>query len=119
MPMGTQRWQEEARAALLPRELLSLFDDAFVRSCQLIEEYVVRLALGAFRATGLERALAEPATVDEVVVRAGLVPAIARVPVAWLARTLAARAWIESNRAGGDARYRLAGGLSVAAEMCV
>src|SRR5262245_15879039 len=113
MPMGTQRWQEEARAALLPRELLSLFDDAFVRSCQLIEEYVVRLALGAFRATGLERALAEPATVDEVVVRAGLVPAIARVPVAWLARTLAARAWIESDRAGGDARYRLARVLPV------
>jgi len=108
MPKGTQRWQEEARAALLPRELLSLFDDAFVRSCQLIEEYVARLALGAFRATGLERALGEPATVDEVVVRAGLVPAIARVPVAWLARTLAARAWIESDRAGGDARYRIA-----------
>jgi len=108
MPMGTQRWQEEARAALLPRELLSLFDDAFVRSCQLVEEYVTRLALAAFRATGLERALAEPATVDEMVVRAGLDPAIAPVPVAWLARMLAARAWIESDPAGRGARYRLA-----------
>src|SRR5262245_15315136 len=108
MPKGTQRWQEEARAALLPRELLSLFDDAFVRSCELIEEYVTRLALGAFRATGLERALEEPATVDEAVIRAGLAPAIARVPAAWLVRTLAARAWIESDRAGGDARYHLA-----------
>jgi SAM-dependent methyltransferase len=113
MPMGTQRWQGEARAALLPRELVSLVDDAFVRSNQLIEEYVARLALGAFRATGLERALAEPATVDEAVVRAGLVPAIARVPAAWLARTLAARAWIESDPASGDARYRLARPLPV------
>ncbi|HKC42281.1 MAG TPA: class I SAM-dependent methyltransferase, partial [Burkholderiales bacterium] len=96
---------------LLPRELLSLFDDAFVRSCELIEEYVTRLALGAFRATGLERALEEPATVNEAVIRAGLVPAIARVPTAWLVRTLAARAWIESDRAGGAARYRLARAL--------
>src|SRR5262249_54204640 len=108
MPMGTQRWQEEARAALLPRELLSLFDDAFVRSCQLIEEYVARLALAAFRATGLERALAGPASVSEAGVGAGSVPAIGRVPVAWLTQTLAARAWIESDRSGGDARYRLA-----------
>src|SRR4249920_3135705 len=108
MPLGTQRWHAEARATLLPRELLSLFDDAFVRSCQLIEEYVARLALGAFRATGLERALAEPASVDEAVVRAGLVPAIARVPAAWLARTLAARGWIDSDPASGDVRYRLA-----------
>ncbi len=59
---ATNRAPGDARAALIPAEILPLFDDAFVRSCGLIEEYVPRLALGAFRSTGLADACAEPAT---------------------------------------------------------
>ena len=92
---ATTRAPGDARAALIPAEILPLFDDAFVRSCGLIEEYVPRLALGAFRSTGLADACAEPATVGEAIARARLVPDVARVPAAWLLATLAARGWIE------------------------
>jgi len=37
------------RNRLIPPEILPLFDDTFVRSCQLIEEYVARLALESVR----------------------------------------------------------------------
>jgi SAM-dependent methyltransferase len=103
--MPTELHHPDRRAALIPREILSLFDDRFVRSCELVEEYVARLALAAFRSTGLERACAAAATVDGAIGGAGLAPAIARVPAAWLAATLAARGWIEAL---DGARYRAA-----------
>jgi SAM-dependent methyltransferase len=105
MPTEPHRARADERAALIPREILPLFDDTFVRSCELIEEYVVRLAARAFRATGLERACATAATVDEAIARAGLAPEVARVPTAWLAATLAGRGWLETAEGG---RYRTA-----------
>ena len=93
----------DRRAELIPPEILPLFDDRFARSCDLIEEYVARLALAAFRSTGLADACAGPATVAEAIARAGLVPEVARVPVAWLLETLAARGWTERS---GPGRYR-------------
>jgi SAM-dependent methyltransferase len=105
MSTEAQRTRAEERAALIPPEILPLFDDRFVRSCELLEEYVARLAIAAFRSTGLERACASAVTVDEAAAGAGLVPGIARVPAAWLAATLAARGWLEAL---DGARYRLA-----------
>jgi len=104
VPIAADRAPADARAALIPPEILPFFDDAFVRSCELVEEYVARLALATFRSTGLAEACAAPATVDEAIARAGLAAGVARVPVAWLMATLAARGWIE--RAGDAARYR-------------
>ena len=43
MPITSQRNAEDERAALFPPELLPLFGDAFVLSCDLLEEYVARL----------------------------------------------------------------------------
>jgi SAM-dependent methyltransferase len=107
--IAANRAPGDAGAALIPAEILPLFDDGFVRSCDLIEEYVARLALAAFRSTGLAEACAEPATVEEAVTRAGLAPAVARVPAAWLIATLAARGWIEQVSGAGDtARFRAA-----------
>lgn len=103
--MATAPNRADARAALIPPEILPLFDDVFARSCGLIEAYVERLALAVARTTGLDGALAEPATVDEAIARAGLVPDVARVPVAWLLATLAARGWVE--RMPGAARFRV------------
>jgi SAM-dependent methyltransferase len=95
------------KAALIPGEILPLFDDSFVRSCELLEEYVARLALEAFRSTGLERACANAVTVDEAIAGAGLAPGIARVPAAWLLAMLDSRGWIERiDSAGRPARYR-------------
>jgi SAM-dependent methyltransferase len=96
---GTQR----ALAEVLPAEILGAFDDSFIRSCDLVEEYVHRLAIRVFRDTGLSQACSQPTTVDEAVQRAGLLPAVASVPCSWILRTLAARGWIE--RVDGD-RYR-------------
>ena len=107
MPTGTQGVGAKKRAALIPGEILPLFDDTFVRSCELLEEYVARLAAVVFRSTGLERSCANAATVEEAVAGAGLVPEIARVPAAWLFAMLAARGWIDSIPSGnGLLRYR-------------
>src|SRR5512134_527088 len=95
------------RATLIPGEILPLFNDTFVRSCELLEEYVARLAVAAFRATGLEHACTDAVTVDEAIVGAGLVPGIARVPAEWLLATLAARGWVDRvGSASGTIRYR-------------
>lgn len=95
------------RAALIPGEILPLFSDTFVRSCELLEEYVARLAAATFRSTGLERACADAVTVDEAIAHAGLDPGTARVPVAWLLAMLAARGWVDRvGPAGGTKRYR-------------
>lgn len=107
-PSGDRPPQADERERLIPREILPLFDDTFVRSCQLIEEYVARLVLKTVRAAGLERACAGGATVDEAIARAGLDPTVARAPVTWLLRTLAARGWADCASTGEDvARYRI------------
>lgn len=106
-PIGDGPSRADERARLIPPEILPLFDDTFVRSCQLIEEYVARLALRAVRAAGLERACADGATVEEAIERAGLDPTVARVPVAWLLRTLAASGWADRLTTDPDARYRI------------
>jgi SAM-dependent methyltransferase len=105
VPTATNRAPGDRRAELIPPEILPLFDDAFVRSSGLVEEYVARLALSAFRSTGLARACAAPATVDEAIARAGLAPAVARAPVAWLIAALAARGWIEQVSGAGDSAH--------------
>lgn len=46
----------DMRAELLPPELLPLFDDRFVRSCDLVEEYVAVLARGVAAEAGLDDA---------------------------------------------------------------
>jgi SAM-dependent methyltransferase len=109
MPTAPHRAPPDRRASLIPLEILTLLDDVFVRSCDLIEEYVARLAAAAFRSTGLADACAEPATVEEAVARAGLAPTVARVPAAWLVAMLAARGWVERVSGAGDsARFRTA-----------
>jgi SAM-dependent methyltransferase len=85
---------------LLAPELRAIFDDHFVRSCGLFEEYVRRLAIGVVRSTGLEEAAREPGTAADLAARAGLDPARSAVPAAWLLSTLAAGG--HATRAGAD-----------------
>jgi SAM-dependent methyltransferase len=112
MPIASQRSGTDERAALLPPELLPVFDDRFVRSSGLLEEYVARLAVSIFQSLGLEQACAQEASVLEAVHRAGLSAAVAERPMAWLLATLAARDWL-TRTAGtsGEPRYRLRGSL--------
>jgi SAM-dependent methyltransferase len=112
VPIASVRGGGDERAALLPSELLSIFDDSFVRSCDLVEAYVARLALGVVVATGLDRACADGASVEEAVARAGLAPNIARVPVGWLLETLVAQGWAaRQTLADGSRRYVIASAL--------
>lgn len=97
-------------AARLPADLLALFDDSFIHSCGLIEEYIDRLAVSVYRSTGLEQACTEAASVNEAVSRASLEPHAAEVPTGWILRTLASRGWVEQVDEG---RYRSVPGLSV------
>src|SRR5262245_29873486 len=90
MPIASRRGLDE-RSTLLSPEVATLLDDAFVRSCDLLEEYVLRLAVDIARATGIERAMTAGAAVEEVVARAGLHPEIAPVPVAWVLGMLSSR----------------------------
>jgi SAM-dependent methyltransferase len=106
MPITSARSGTDERAALLPPELLPLFDVGFVRSCDLIEEYVARLALGVGRAIDLEQACAGGATVEEVIARTRLAPGVARVPVGWLLETLVMHGWAaRGDRGDGERRY--------------
>ncbi|MEO5699891.1 MAG: class I SAM-dependent methyltransferase [Casimicrobiaceae bacterium] len=107
--MSTRVIERDARELLLPPEVAPLFDARFVRSNKLIEEYVARSALEVARAIGLvDAASQQVGSVDDVLVRAGLSPDLARVPIAWLCETFARRGWLERAGAVDDvARFHL------------
>jgi SAM-dependent methyltransferase len=107
MPRESRVTGRDERTACLGA-LASLFDDRFVRSCDLYEKYVEGLAGRAFEATGLAAVCDAPRTVGEAVSAAGLDEARAGVPAAWLFAMLAARGALARD---GD-RYRLAAALA-------
>lgn len=83
--------RRDLRSEILPAELLSLFDDRFIRSCDLIEEYIFRLALEVVRQAGLEPLIAEGGTATEIAMRAGLDPIVGPWLTDWLLRLLTGR----------------------------
>src|SRR6185503_8624442 len=91
MPVSSQRDEGNSRAPRLPPETLRLFDDTFVRSCELFEEYVFRCTIGVFREVGLADACGHAVTTMQAIERAGLDPGAAPVPVDWILRELASR----------------------------
>lgn len=108
MPITSRLSGKDERAKSFPAELLAHFDDSFITSFDLYEEYVVRRALQVFRTTGLEAVLGSPASVDEAVARAGMVPEVARLPVSWILAMIASRGWISRETgANAEARYRI------------
>ena len=93
---------------MLAPEHQPLFNDRFVGSCVLFEEYVHRLVLQVVRETGIGAAAGQPGTPVEIATRAGLDAARAPVPVGWLLAMLAARG-LATRQA--DGRARLSGPL--------
>src|SRR6185295_18045855 len=96
--------------SLLPDELVPVFDEPFVRSCLLYEEYVHRLTLDVFVRSGLAEAAREPGTATDLMARAGLDPAQARVPVVWMLRDLATRGILDTVDAATGAEVTDGGG---------
>ena len=106
MPTVSKRSGKDERVALYPPELLGHFDDSFVASFDLFEEYIARLTLSVFRTTGLEAACPSETTVRQAVARAGLVPGAALVPASWILAMLASRNWIGMRTgANGERLY--------------
>jgi len=108
MPIVSQRSGLDERAALYPPELLRHFDDSFIISFDLFEEYIVRLTLALLRTTGLEAACRNEATVGQAVARAGLKPGAALMPSSWILAMLASRKWVGTRfGANGERLYRV------------
>jgi SAM-dependent methyltransferase len=104
----TSPQERERLAGLLSADHLPLFDDRFIGSCVLFDEYVHRLAIRVVREIGVEAAAQMPGTPVEIAVRAGLDPVRGAVPVGWLLQTLAARGLATRDR---DGRLHLPGPL--------
>ena len=90
----------------LPPSLRPLFDGAFLRSWDLYDEFVYRLALGVFQSAGLETLTKEPGTSAEIVARAGFDPYCALVPLEWILHELAARQLLEEATTDAGVRWR-------------
>jgi SAM-dependent methyltransferase len=99
---------EAARALAreLPPSLAPAFGPSFIRSCQLYDEFVNRLALRVFRASGLEAAACEPGTAEQMAARAGLAPARALLPIDWMLRRLTGRGILAVSAEPGQFRLR-------------
>ena len=108
MPLTSKRTGTDRRAALLPPDLLPLFDEGFIDSWDLLGEYVARLACTILRNTGLDRAFEQESTVRDAIAHAELNAEVASVPAQWVVDTLAARGWMEKVAIEGhETRYRL------------
>ena len=98
----------QALARELPPSLAAAFGPLFIRSCDLYDEFVDRLALRVFRASGLEAATREPGHAEEIAARARLEPQQALPSIDWMLRRLAGRGILESSAAGeAPRRFRL------------
>ena len=111
MPISSGYGNVDMRAALLPPDILPLFSDSFVRSCDLYEEYVFRLTIDVFRSAGLDAVCAKAVTTDEAIEQTGFLASAARVPLDWILRTLGSRGVLATSGEGSAARYRLHGEL--------
>lgn len=102
----------QALARELPPSLAAAFGPSFIRSCGLYDEFIDRLALRVFRASGLETAAREPGRPEELAARARLEPQRALPSIAWMLRRLAGRGIVEPGAAGeSPPRFRLCGAL--------
>lgn len=96
------------REEILPPPLVPAFNETFVRSCLLYDEFIYSLATGVFREAGLEAVLEDPASTEQIVARAALHAERAPIPLDWILRELAARGAIERlGPPGGPGRFRL------------
>jgi SAM-dependent methyltransferase len=99
-PVTSSGGRSDRRAELLPAELVPFFDDTFVGSCDLFEEYVHRLVVRVVRTLGLDALARTPARADELAVSARLDPVRAPQAVAWLLGMLAARRLASEEKDG-------------------
>jgi len=99
---------------MLPPYLVDVFDAPFLRSHLLYDEFVYRLVLRVIRETGLESAIREGGSADEIAAREGLAVDRAVVPLDWMLRVLAGRGLLEEFAGEGMHKFRAADRLLTA-----
>ena len=105
--------------AMLPPDLVPLFDASFLRSHRLYDEFVYRLVLKVLRETGLEPALREGGSAEAIAARERLDAGQAVVPLDWMLRRLAARGVLEELPGEGTHEFRARGPLPTADPVAV
>ena len=93
---------------MLPPYLVNVFDASFLRSHHLYDEFVYRLVLRVFRDPGLESAVREGGSAEEIATREGLAGDRAVVPLDWMLRILASRGVLEELADDGIQKFRAA-----------
>jgi SAM-dependent methyltransferase len=93
-----------ALAQMLPPSLAPAFGASFIRSTHLYDEFIHRLTLRCFRASGLEAAAREPGRPEDIAARAGLATHPALTPLDWILRRLTQRGLLEEIGADGEPR---------------
>ena len=99
---------------MLPPYLVDVFDARFLQSHLLYDEFVYRLVLRVIRETGLESAIREGGSADEIAAREGLAVDRAVVPLDWMLRVLAGRGLLEEFAGEGMHKFRAADRLLTA-----
>jgi SAM-dependent methyltransferase len=87
-----------------------LFNPRQHRSCELVELYLLHVAVDLVGRLGVAPLLRHPRTVEDLLAARGFVPAF-RVGLAWLLERLAAAGLVAREGTGTDRRYRLSGPL--------
>lgn len=87
-----------------------LFNPRQHLSCELVELYVLRLAIRLVETLGLAPALAEPHATDEILARRGFAPAFS-APLGWLLERLAVAGLLVRDEVARQVRYRLSAPL--------
>lgn len=104
----------EELSSLLQRiedpEIRSLFTPEFILCCEEFDRFTTDMVLRLVRELELDLPLAGGATASGIVERMGFAPR-AEIPLGWFFRKLAADGYLDSESAGGEARYRARGPL--------
>lgn len=97
---------QDRRNELLPAELLPWFDDRFVESCDLIEQFTLALTLEVLQRCELEPVFAAGSSIAEAIEHRGLKREAAEVPLDWMLRLLCAHGFVERQTDRSPSRYR-------------
>jgi SAM-dependent methyltransferase len=100
--------------AILPPDLLDVFDVSFLQSYLLYDEFIYRLVLKVIRETGLEPAIREGGSAKSIAARERLEAGRAVVPLDWMLRLLASRGVVEEISGAEKDQFRTRGPLPTA-----
>lgn len=108
--LSRERVPLDRRPEVIQAELLPLFGDRFVRTCDLYEAFVDRVVLQVLERVGAAAVIDRFASAPEAVARLGLEPDRAVVPLEWLLRRAAAAGAVEvADGAASPLRFRAVG----------